>query len=131
MFFMRRLVPLVILVALVISTCAAGCTSNSDQQDPKLKAYVSELHNVTLEKAANVTKETNKLTRWNETWIDSSTINVDAAIENATFLRYTNFTVKRFGSIDNAATFMKSKKRTGSSITCPSTPSLFQLLARF
>ncbi|HYA60470.1 MAG TPA: hypothetical protein VED16_00125 [Candidatus Acidoferrum sp.] len=115
----RQLLLVLIAVMIVSSVLTAGCmssnnknetnqsqpTSSGAEQDQVLKLMLVKIRDVPA-------ATTGSLESWNETWIDANTVKVNEVSgdkSNDTTTVFSNFTLKRFTTIDDATKFVKGE----------------------
>jgi len=112
---------LLLLTAAIIasSVIAAGCMSSNNKNETNLSQQASSgadqdhVLSLMLVKIRDVpAATTGSLQSWNENWIDTSTVKVNELSgdkSNDTTIVFSNFTLKRFSTVDDASKFVQSK----------------------
>jgi len=115
----RQLLLVLIAVMMVSSVLTAGCmssnnknetnqsqpTSSGVEQDQVLKLMLVKIRDVPA-------ATTGSLESWNETWIDANTVKVNEVSgdkSNDTTTVFSNFTLKRFSTVDDGTKFVKGE----------------------
>ena len=115
----RKLLLLLTVAIIASSVLTAGCMSannkNETNQSQQVSSGAEQDHvlRLMLVKIRDVpAATTGSLQSWNENWIDASTVKVNEVSgdkSNDTTMVFSNFTLKRFGTVDDASKFVKGK----------------------
>jgi len=114
----RQLLLLLTAAMIVSSVLVAGCLSanNKNETNQSQQASSGANQDQTLKLMLAKIREvppatTGSVQSWDETWIDLNTVKVSEVsgdITNETTMVFSNFTLQRFNTIDDATKFVKS-----------------------
>ncbi len=121
------IVTAVLLAVFLLITSTSGCVSQTPSPSPTphdtlLEGLVATQYNQTAGKAT--------ITTWNVTWSNSTTVNIQFAVQNQTqnATASGNRTFMRFSSIDTATSFVNGSDLTGYALNANVPASAFGLL---